>query len=252
MHRLRSVLLAAALSLSGAAVGATDFANLTAEERAAFRAEVRAYLLDNPEVLLEVFTILEERQIAAETEAEGRIVAVNAEALFEDSGSWVGGNPEGDVTVVEFIDYRCGYCRRAVDEVNLLLDFDTDVRLVRKEFPILGEASLTASRFAVATLQVAGDDAYASVHAALMSYAGEWSGEALAALGTGLGLDGAAIAAHMNRPEVSRVIADNHALAQRLQINGTPSFVIGDRIHRGMLPAPLMADMVEAVRARRD
>ncbi|HMO06972.1 MAG TPA: DsbA family protein [Paracoccaceae bacterium] len=221
---------------------------MTAAEREAFRAEVRAYLLEDPEVLMEAIAVLEDRR-AADAQAEDlRLLEEYHAAIFEDPASWSGGNPEGDVTVVEFVDYRCGYCRRAHDEVAQLLETDGNIRLVIKEFPILGEASLTSSRFAVATLQVAGPEAYKRVHDELIARRGERAPEARARLAAALGLSSAAIIARMAAPEVTAVIEANRRLAGTLQITGTPTFVINRTMVRGYVPLDAMLQIVDGQR----
>jgi protein-disulfide isomerase len=152
------------------------------------------------------------------------------------------------VTIVEFLDYRCGFCRRAHPEVEALIAADSNIRLIVKEFPILGEQSVISSRFAVATLQLAGDDAYKAAHDALIAVRGELDERALRQIAVGLGLDADAILAHMGSDEVSQVIADNRALGQRLQINGTPSFVFADQVMRGYLTLDQMQALVEDAR----
>lgn len=233
--------LATALVLSTGQVSATELTTMNDADRAAFRAEVRAYLLDNPEVIMEAVNLLEQRQEESQAQADFRLVSQNAAELFDDGYSWVGGNPDGDITLVEFMDYRCGYCRRAAPEVANLLSSDGNIRLIMKEFPILGEASMISSRFAIATKQVAGADAYKAVHDSLIEFTGEPSDVALKRLAEGLGLDSDAILAKMDSDEVSSEIARTRDLAQRMQINGTPSFVLHDELLRGFLPADQMA-----------
>ena len=242
--------LAMALALMTAPAQAVDLSTMTDAERDAFRAEVRAYLLENPEVILEAVTLLEDRQAEAQAQTDTDLVASNAEAIFNDGYSWVGGNPDGDITLVEFLDYRCGFCRRAMPEVEKLLANDGNIRLIVKELPILGEDSLISSRFAIATKQVAGDEAYKQVHDALMEMSGSASDVALRRLGEGLGLDADAILAVMDSEAVTAEIAQTRALAQALQINGTPSFVLQDELLRGFLPADQMAEIVAELRAR--
>ena len=238
--------LALALGLTLAALPL--HAEMTAAEREAFRAEVRAYLLENPEVLMEAIAVLEDRRSADAAAEDLRLLAENHAAIFEDPASWSGGNPEGDITLVEFIDYRCGYCRRSHDEVAQLIELDGNIRFVIKEFPILGEASLTSSRFAIATLQVAGPDAYKQVHDALITLRGEPTPETLARLAADLGLDGPAIVARMAAPEVAAVIEANRRLADTLQINGTPTFVINRTMVRGYVPLDGMLQIVDGQR----
>ena len=235
-------------ALLAAPAFATDIGSMTEAEREAFRAEVRAYLLDNPEVIMEAVNALEARNQQAQVQADRDLVSAYSDAIFDDGHSWVGGNPEGDVTMVEFMDYRCGYCRKADPEVQTLLEEDANIRLIVKEFPILGEASMVSSRFAIATKRVAGDDAYASVHEALLGMNGEMGDVELRRLAEGLGLDADAILAEMDSEAVTKVIADNRALAQALQINGTPTFVLGDELVRGYLPAAELAEIVSGLR----
>ncbi|MEQ9257898.1 MAG: DsbA family protein [Roseovarius sp.] len=246
----------AALALAGTAATfapapatALDLASMSEAERQIFREEVRAYLLENPEVIMEAVAVLEQREAQAEAEADVAAIRENAEAIFNDGYSWVGGNPEGDITLVEFMDYRCGYCRRAAPEVTDFITFDGNVKLIVKEFPILGEQSVLSSRFAIATKQIAGDEAYESVHDALIAYTSEITQDSLARLGQSLDLDTDAIIAHMDSPEVSAVIAANHQLAQKLGISGTPSFVMENRMLRGYLPREEMEALAEEIRA---
>ncbi|MBI6629982.1 DsbA family protein [Pontibaca salina] len=238
-----------ALALA-APVQALDLSAMSDGERDAFRAEVRAYLLENPEVIFEAVAVMEERQADAQTHADFTLVQTNHEAIFNDGFSWVGGNPEGDITLVEFMDYRCGYCRRATPEVAKLLEEDGNIRLIVKEFPILGEASLISSRFAIATKHLAGAEAYEAVHNALMEFSGDPDEVALIRLAEGLGLDGKAVMSLMDSDAVNAEIAKTRELAQRLQITGTPTFVLQDEMLRGYLPGEQMAAMIAEKRAQ--
>ncbi|MFY0632607.1 MAG: thioredoxin domain-containing protein [Vannielia sp.] len=245
----RAPLLAATLALTALPAAAFDVAAMSDAEREAFRAEIRAYLLDNPEVLMEAIGVLEERQAADQAQGDVALVASNADALFNDANSWVGGNPEGDITIVEFMDYRCGYCKKAFPEVEELIKADGNIRFIVKEFPILGEQSVVASRFAIATLQVAGPEAYKKVHDAMMGQRGEFTEAALTSLAEQAGADPAPILAAMGSDEVSAVIAENHALAQAMQISGTPTFVLEDQMLRGYVPLEAMMGLVKEVRS---
>ena len=224
-------------------------ADMTDAERDAFRSEVRAYLLENPEVLVEAMDILQGRQ---ENEAAGRDLKMlqdNAALIYQDPNSWVGGNPDGDVTVVEFTDYRCGYCRKAHDEVTELVKSDGNIRFVIKEFPILGEQSLLSSQFAISVRQIYGDDAYKKAHDALITLRADATPESLARLATDLGHDPAAIAEQMKKPEVQAIIDANHALATTMEINGTPTFVVDKTMVRGYVPLEGMRQIVAGQRA---
>ncbi|MEM5541990.1 DsbA family protein [Sulfitobacter sp. AS92] len=245
--RLIAPAFASALALAAPA-GAMDLTELTDAERAQFRAEVRAYLMENPEVILQAVEQMQNNQAQAQMQADFDLVSANADAIFDDGYSWVGGNPDGDITLVEFLDYRCGYCKRAHGEVAKLLETDGNIKLIVKEFPILGEQSMLASRFAVATKQVAGGDAYKQLNDALMAFNGEVSMPALRRLGESFDLDVAAIEAEMGSDEVAQEIATTRALAEKLQITGTPTFVMQDEMLRGYLPYDQMMALVEEKR----
>ncbi len=246
---MRRFLTTAALILGAGAAPALDLGELTDEERSAFRAEVRAYLLDHPEVLMEALEVMEAREAEARAAADRDLARLHAAALFDDPTSWVGGNPDGDITLVEFIDYRCGYCRRAHPEVTELVRSDGNIRIITKEFPILGEQSMLAARFALAVREIAGDDAYKTVSDALITMRSDVTPDSLSRLGATLGLDTDAVMAEMDSDHVSRIIADNRALAQRLQITGTPTFVMEDRMLRGYVPLEQMRAIAEGIRS---
>ena len=240
--------LAASLCLALPAQ-ALDIDAMSEAEREIFRAEVRAYLLDNPEVIMEAVAVLEQREQAAQAQADVDLVRTNAADLFEDGYSWTGGNPQGDITLVEFIDYRCGYCRRAYDEVETLIQEDGNIRFIVKELPILGEESELSARFAIATHQLLGNDAYKAAHDTLITFKGQVNDTSLTRIANTLGFDADAVLSHMNSDDVTQVITENRNLAGRLQINGTPSFVMGDQMLRGYLPLEGMMELAAEVRA---
>lgn len=244
-HLLASVALIAAFV---APAQAFDIGEMSAQERAAFGAEVRAYLLENPSIIMEAYVLYEQQQSEATLANDVSLVQANADALFADDRDWVGGNPDGDVVLVEFLDYRCSYCRKAHGEVKALLAQDGNIRMIVKEFPILGEESVLASRFAIATKRVAGDDAYYKMHDVLMNHNGTFTVRALEKMADDLGLDGAAIAAQIDHPEVTQLIGDTHQLGSRMAISGTPTFVLEDQMLRGYVPLSGMIDLVAEVR----
>lgn len=242
-----------ALALSAALATpamAFDISSMSDAERDAFRDEVRAYLMDNPEIIIEAVNSLEARQADMQEANDVAMISALADDIFNDGASWVGGNPDGDITLVEFTDYRCGYCRKAHDEVAELVESDGNIRFIVKEFPILGEASLTSSRFAVATQLVAGDAAYKQVHDALITLNSDVTEPVLRRIGKTLSLDTDAILAKMGSEEVTKRIADTRALAQKLQINGTPTFVLEDQMLRGYVPLEAMRSLVSDSRTK--
>lgn len=246
---MRRLLAGTALTL---ATALPLHAEMTATEREAFRAEVRAYLLENPEVLIEAMNALEMREQVAAAERDKQMLAEQAEIIFNDPASWVGGNPEGDITVVEFIDYRCGYCRKAWQEVDALVETDGNIRFVLKEFPILGEQSVLSSRFAIAVLQLHGNDAYKQAHDALLSLRADATPEALVRVAEELGLEPQPIMDRMQAPEVTKVIEDNHRLARTMEVSGTPTFVVGGTMVRGYVPLQAMQQIVAEQRKAKE
>ncbi|MDW4548130.1 DsbA family protein [Defluviimonas sp. D31] len=240
--KLAPLVLAAALATP---VAAFDVSSMSDAEREAFRAEVRSYLLENPEVLTEAIDVLQSRQAEAAANQDLALVKANEKDLFADGHSFVGGNPEGSLTLVEFIDYRCGYCRKAHAEVAELISSDGDIRYIVKEFPILGEQSMIASRFAIAALQTHGEEVYQKVNAGFYeSFRGDVTEATLKSFAEDLGFDPAPVLARMNAPEVTKVIEENHLLAQRMQISGTPTFVMGGQMLRGYAPLATMQAIV--------
>lgn len=247
---MKRLALSFALGLGLAtAAAATDIDQMTDAEREAFGAEVRAYLLENPEVLIEAYNVLEQRQAQAEAVADRNLAQANMDALYNDGHSWVGGNPDGDITIVEFMDYRCGYCKRAFPEVEELIESDGNIRFIVKEFPILGEASVLASRFAIAAHQLYDGETYKLVHDTLMEFRGDITPDSLAQLADTFGLDSAAILERATSNEVTAVLQANMELAQILQISGTPTFVVEDEMVRGYMPLAAMQQTVEEQRA---
>lgn len=248
---MKRIAMAAALAATTLAtpLAAFDIGEMTDEERMLLRSEIRGYLMDNPEVLLEAINVLEQRQANEQAANDVALVQTNADAIFDDGHSYVGGNPDGDITIVEFLDYRCGYCRKAHPDVEALLSGDGNIRFVIKEFPILGEESVLASRFAIAVKQVEGDEAYFDVHNTLMTMRGEVSEDGLSSMSEEKGFDTKAVFDAMNGDAVQDIIRENRELAQRLQIQGTPSFVIEDELLRGYIPLEGMQQMVEEARA---
>ena len=240
--------LIAALLLTATPALAFDISAMSAAEKSAFGDAVREYLMANPQVLVESINVLEERRAASEVENDTALVATNRDAIFQDGHSWVGGNPDGDLTIVEFIDYRCGYCRSIAPQVDKVVAEDGNIRLILKEFPILGQESDLASRYAIAVKQLAGGDSYKTVHDKLYEMRGSVTIESLNAISQDLGLDAEAIVQRMNTEEVSAEIRKNRQLAEKMQIMGTPTFVIGPELLRG-IPSTGLASAVEQIRA---
>lgn len=240
----RLTLVATFAVLFGSQAFALEMTELSESDRSAFRDEIRAYLLENPEVIMEAIQVLKDRDAASEAQNDVALVQSNADGLFNSKTDWVGGNKDGDITIVEFMDYRCSYCKKANAEVAELIKSDGNIRFVLKEYPILGEQSDLASRFAIAVHQIGGDDAYIAAHEALMVMRADITAPALEKIATGLGLDPIAINVRMNTPEVAAVIAENRKLGDAMRISGTPTFVVQKSLLRGYVPLDGMRQIV--------
>lgn len=212
--------------------------------REAIEAIVRDYLLREPEVIYEALQELQRRQAAAEDERRQVALATHRDQLFAHPDSPVAGNPEGDVTMVEFFDYRCTYCRRVVPSVQALLEVDEGLKLVFKELPVLGEDSVRAARAALASRE---QDRYQAFHFALMQ-ATDLSQGGIMRLASELGMDAEQLARDMQAPKVQAEIDANYRLASELGIEGTPAFVIGDQLIPGAIDQGRMQELIEQAR----
>lgn len=235
---------------------AFDFSKMTETERQQFRDEVRSYLLEYPEVLMEAIDVLrgrEEEQAAgdAETEraADMELVSQYRDELYNDGYSYIGGNPDGDLTIVEFIDYRCAFCRRAHPELAEILKQDGNIRWIVKEFPILGQESVNSSRVAIATLRTQGPDAYLRMHNVLMQYDGPVNKKTVVRLAKSAAVDADAILKSYDDEEIDRIISDVRDLGQKMRVSGTPTFTVGDIMVRGYLPKPQFEGAIEHSRS---
>lgn len=226
-----------------------DFDDMSADERELFGAAVRAYLLEYPEVIFEAVAVMEQRQQEQEVQNDVNLVQQYAEELFFDGTSFVAGNPDGNILMVEFQDYKCGFCKRAHVDVHALLAANDDIRLVVKEYPILGAESVLSSRAAVAVLLNDGDEAYQAFNDALMRFNGPMNEATLGQMATESGADARQMMATLNSPEVTEVIQANRLLGQRMAITGTPTFVMGGDMLRGYVPLDQMQILVDNLRA---
>jgi len=195
-----------------------------------FERRNRAYILENPEVLFEAMQRLRARQRAAEANEAAAVLSARADEVFRDPASPMGGNPEGDVTPVDFFDYNCPYCRQVAPVMNDAEAADPRLRIVYKEFPILGANSVYAAKAALAAHR---QGRYMAFHEALMQADGAANPESVLVAAAEVGLDVAPLKADIEDPAIQKAIDRNLALARDLRITGTPSFVVGERVLRG-------------------
>jgi protein-disulfide isomerase len=192
---------------------------------------VKNYLIAHPEVLEEAMAELNKRQAQAEAEKNQAGVAQNADAIFNSPRGVVLGNKEGDVTFVEFFDYNCGYCKRAMSDMLDLLKSDSKLKVVLKEFPVLGEGSVEAAQVAVAVrMQDPGGKKYLDFHQKLLGGRGPADKARAFAAAKDAGLDVGRIEKDIASPEVRATIEENFKLAEAMGMNGTPSYVIGKQV----------------------
>jgi protein-disulfide isomerase len=206
---------------------------------------VRDYLLREPEVIYEALQEMQRRQAAAETARQKEAIAANERELLAASHTPVAGNPDGDVSLVEFFDYRCSYCRRVVSSMQALLEEDRELRVVLKDLPVLGPDSVRAARAALASRR---QDGYVPFHFALMA-ADDLSIDGIRAAAQAVGLDPDRLEADMASPEVSAAIDANYALANELGIEGTPAFVIGDQLIPGAVDKARLEQLIREARS---
>ena len=217
-------------------------------EKRAIEDVVRDFILQNPEVIVEAVRGMQEREKADARERAQKTLETAKDQLLHDPDSPVGGNPQGDVTVVEFFDYRCGYCKKVHPDLVEILKTDKKVRMVYKEFPILGPESVLASKVAIAAW-LADKGRYQAFHDATMASSGALSETRLMKIAAGVGFDAAALKKATGDPRIERFIDKNYALAEALDIKGTPAFVVGDQIVRGAIDAEAMKLLIAKARA---
>ncbi len=204
---------------------------------------IHDYLLDHPDVVVEAINTLRAREEAAKAERTRAGLAAHRDALFNDPDSPVAGNPDGDVTLVEFFDYQCAYCKRVLKEVMAVLAEDSGLRVVYKEYPILGPASVVAARAALASRKQ-DPEKYLRLHNALMSARGKLTDSKIMRIAGDIGFDVQRLKADMALPDVTEAIERNRALARALGIKGTPSFVIGDQLIPGAVSLDALRKLI--------
>jgi protein-disulfide isomerase len=237
-----------ALALCGAppAASAQSFSDV---QRGDIETIVRNYLLAHPEVLEEAMTELSKRQAAAETEKHEASVAKNAETIFNSPRGVVLGNKEGDVTFVEFFDYNCGYCKRAMTDMLDLMKADPKLKVVLKEFPVLSQGSVEAAQVAVAVrMQDASGRKYLDFHQKLLGGRGVADKARAMAAAKEAGLDIGKIEKDLASPEVRATIEENFKLAEAMGMNGTPSYVIGKQVVIGAVGLESLKEKIGVAR----
>jgi protein-disulfide isomerase len=248
LRLLTGVMLAILIALPAAAPARAD--SFSADQRGEIERIVKEYLLSHPELLQEVMSELEKRQTLAEAEKHRLAVKEYSEAIFNSPRQVTLGNTQGDVTVVEFFDYNCGYCKRAMTDMIDLMKNDGKLKFVLKEFPVLGEGSVQAAHVAAAVrLQdKSGGKKYLEFHQKLLGGRGQADKTRALAVAKEVGFDVAKIEKDMAGDEVKAQLEESFKLAEALGLNGTPSYVVGNDVVVGAVGLDSLKAKVNAAR----
>jgi protein-disulfide isomerase len=238
-------LMGAALAVALLATSASAQQNETLTEEGKIEQIIHDYLLAHPEVIIEAVSKYQAQQEKAAAAAQAKALVERREELIHAPDSPVLGNPNGDVTIVEFFDYQCPYCKSTARSVLETVSADGNVRIVFKEFPILGPASDYAARAALAAHK---QGKYRELHMALMAFKGKLTEADVMRLATDSGLDAIRLAQDMETSDITESIARNHALAEALGVRGTPAFVIGDQLVPGAMSVDELRQRIAAAR----
>lgn len=245
LSRLARIVIPAALLVSLAApVAAQSFPEAQQDE---IRSIVRDYLLENPEIIAEALNMLESRQ--KQMAEAARIDAVtNMQAqIFDSPNQIVMGNPDGDVTMVEFFDYNCGFCKRAHMDMIALMEADPNLRFVLKEFPVLGEGSVEAARVSIAVSELA-PEKFEEFHLQLLLGPGQANAAKAMRVASSLGIDVAKLEAATETERAAETIQEVYMLADALGLTGTPSYVVGDQVLFGAVGEDQLRDSIKKAR----
>jgi protein-disulfide isomerase len=216
------------------------------KDRAALDQAIHDYLMAHPDVVVDALKAAQAQADAQATEQSRRVIATKRKELLDSPADLVQGNPKGDVTLVEFFDYRCPYCKQVEPSLDALLKEDGKLRIVYKEFPILGEASVFATRVALAAKK---QGKYADFHRAMIATKGDISDATVLNVATSIGLDAGKIKTDMSAPDIDKVIDTNYALADALNIQGTPAIIVGDTLIPGAVDLDTLRKDIAAARS---
>src|SRR5271169_6419027 len=239
-----ALVLACAL-LAGAPPRSIAAEELAPAQRQAIEAIIHDYLMQNPDVLIEALRAAEDKASRDADVKAALVLKDRRREVFDDPATPVGGNPEGDVTIVEFFDYRCPYCKQVQPSLQALLDEDHKLRFIYKEMPVLGAPSVTAAHAALAARF---QGKYEHFHAAMMATKGQITDEVIYQVAGSIGLDVDRLKRDMAAPEIEQALKANLALASALEIRGTPGFIIGEHVVLGAIDLEALKNLVADAR----
>ncbi len=250
MFRTLALTFAAATALVGvmAQQPAAAQQGFSADQKSAIEAIIKDVLLKNPEIIQEALVELERRQQQAQVDSQKQVLVSERAAIFESPKSAVAGNPQGDVVLVEFFDYNCGFCKRSLLDIQELIKQDAKLKVVLKDFPVLGADSVEASRVAIAVKNQLKGEKYWAFHVALMSTRGRINGAKALEVAKEHGVNIDQARREMESAEVRSVIEETVVLGDRLGLTGTPAFVLADEIVFGAVGVDEIKNRITAVR----
>ncbi len=245
----RNIFIAAAFCVAAGILTvplvAQDGGQFSNEQKDQVKELVREYILENPEIISEAIMALQAREEKARADRQAEALAIHKNALFNPVENTVIGNPNGDVTVVEFFDYNCGYCKSMATAVRTILEEDNNIRMVMKEFPILGPGSVVAARAALAARE---QGKYGAIHNALLNHKGSLNQQSVEQIAENIGLDIEKLRRDMANPDINEILGNNMTLARDLGIEGTPALIVGETIVPGAIGVDRLRALIDDAR----
>jgi protein-disulfide isomerase len=248
LNKFQTVIAVTAMALlpvTATAQGSSAANSVSPDQRKAFEGVIKDYLLKNPVIIRQAIQALKAQEEAAKQAQATAALKTHKDQLFYDKTSPVAGNPKGDITIVEFFDYNCGYCKRAALTLKAVMEQDPNVRVVYKEFAILGPQSIVAAKAALAAQK---QGKYKEFHEGLMM--GQSDENSISALSNLLGMDYKKLRKDMADPKIQQILQKIYQLATTLGINGTPAFVIGERLVTGAVGMAALTQIIKEERAK--
>ena len=212
---------------------------------------IKNYILENPEIIIEAIEIFQKKQSLNAIKKEKEIIKSLSGELYNDTNSYFFENEDSKLKIVEFIDYNCGYCKKNHEIMMNILNMNNDIKYIIKELPILGESSLLASKFAIIIYLIDGPKIYKKFYDSLMGHNTQLNFEILKKISEKVGSSIKDFNSHINKDRVKNVILKNLNLADKLSIDGTPTFIIEDNVFRGFISFDQLQEIIDSLRKKK-
>ena len=212
---------------------------------------IKNYILENPEIIIEAIEIFQKKQSLNAIKKEKEIIKSLSGELYNDANSYFFGNENSELKIVEFIDYNCGYCKKNHEIMMNILNMNNDIKYIIKELPILGESSLLASKFAITIYLIDGPKIYEKFFDSLMRYNSQLNFEILTKISKKVGSSVENFDSYLNSDDVNNVILRNLSLADKLSIEGTPTFIIENNVIRGFISFDQFQEIIDNLRKKK-